>query len=376
MKKLTNRITTTFFIIFLALALLLQFVIPNKKFSDLENRFLSQAPKFSLEELFNGNFTEKFEDYIEDQFPFRDNWIILKNEVEKLLGKKESNGIYFGKDGYYFEIKKDYKEELLNKNIGYINQFSEKLEAMGINPLFFPIYSSYTYYPEKLPANAPFVDESAIVEQMKNKLSIPLLDSFNSLWQHRDEELYFKSDHHWNQLGAYYAYVALCEYFGFDALPINVYDIACASENFKGTLYSKAPLFAYPGDKFCYYNETKLDYEVYIRDDDTHYDSMYFTENLTMKDKYVTFIGGNHGEVHITSNANTNRKLVMFKDSYSHALAPLLAAHFDEIVLLDMRYFHYPVQQYIEELEPTDVLFSYHVMWFSEDKNLYQFARS
>lgn len=375
MKKITNRIMALFFIAFLALSLLLQVVIPSKQFSDLENRFLSQAPKFSWENVFKGDFTEDFEDFVEDQFPFRDNWIILKNEVERLIGKKESNGVYFGKDGYYFEVKKSYSEELLNKNIEYVNQFSKKLEAMGVNTLFFPIYSSYTYYPEKLPKNAPVVDEILIAQKLKNQLSIPVLDAFDSLWLHRDEELYFKSDHHWNQLGAYYAYVELAKYFGFDSLPINVYDRTCALENFKGTLYSKAPLFAYQGDEFCYYEETQLNYEVYIRDDDTYYDSMYFTDNLTMKDKYVTFIGGNHGEVHIKSNANTNRKLVMFKDSYSHALAPLLAAHFDEIVLLDMRYFRYPIGQYIEELEPTDVLFSYHVMWFSEDRNLYQFAK-
>lgn len=372
MKKITNCLMATVFITFLLASLLLQVVIPEKNFSDLENRFLNQMPKFSLEALFEGDYTSDFEGYIEDQFPFRDEWIVLKNEFERLFGKKEANGVYFGKDDYYFEIRKSYDEERFLKNINYVNQFNTKLEEMGISTLFFPIYSSHMYYSDKLPAYAPFVDERKLVETLKSELGVEVLDSFEDLMQHTDEELYFKSDHHWNQLGAYYAYVALADRYGFEPLPLSAYEKKCSSENFVGTLYSKAPLFAYPGDEFCYYEDSKLAYEVYIRDDEETFNSMYFTENLTKKDKYVTFLSGNHGEVHIKSNANTGRKLVMFKDSYSHALAPLLAAHFDEIVLLDLRYFNYPLIPYLEEFNPSDVLFSYHVMWFSDDKNLFK----
>ena len=140
-----------------------------------------------------------------------------------------------------------------------------------------------------------------------------------------------------------------------------------------GEAFSKAPLFSYVGDEFCYYQDTQHSFEVYIRDDEETSDSLYFTDNLSKKDKYVTFLNGNHGEVHIKSNANTGRTLLMFKDSYSHALAPLLASHFDEIVLLDLRYYKAPLKQFIEEYQPTDVMYSYHMMWFAEDKNMFMF---
>ena len=371
MKKLTNRIMIVVFVAFLSLSFFMPMVVADQEFSDLENRFLSQLPSFSIKELFNGDFTEEFEDYVEDQFPLREQWITLKNEIELLLGKQEVNGVYFGKDDYYFEVKKEYDEELFLKNINFVNQFGAYLKENNINTYFFPIFSSYTYYPEKLPSNAPFVDELAMLKILKENLDIDVIESFDLLYSHRDENLYFKSDHHWNQLGAYYAYVAICEKLGVDAIPLSVYDKSCASENFMGTLFSKAPVFNYVGDEFCYYQDTQHSFEVYIRDDEETFDYLYFTENLSQKDKYVTFLSGNHGEVHIKSNANTGRTLVMLKDSYSHALAPLLASHFDEIVLLDLRYYKAPIKQFIEEFKPTDVMYSYHMMWFAEDKNMF-----
>lgn len=369
MKKY-NLITVAVFLIFIFSFLFLQIITPSKSFSDLENRYLQQLPEFSFKELFDGDYTADFESYIEDQFPYRDTWITFKNELERLIGKQEVNGVYFGEDDYYFEVKDTYDAEQLLRNITYINLLNSKLEEQGIHTTFFPIYSSYMYYGDKLPTNAPVVNELEITEALKQYLEMDVVDSYEILQQHKDENLYFKSDHHWNQLGAYYAYTALADIYGFEANSLESYTKKCSDTPFIGTLYSKAPIFSYPGDEFCYYDD-ELEYSVYIHDTQETFDSLYFTENLSNKDKYVTFLGGNNGAVQISSNANTGRKLVMLKDSYSHALAPLLVAHFDEIVLIDMRYFKMPISQFMQEFQPTDVLYSYHVMWFSEDKNLF-----
>lgn len=365
-----NKIVTIVFALFLAVSMLLH-LAPDTAFSDLENRYLSSAVTPSVDTVLDGEFMEDFETYIEDQYPLRNFLIKLKNQMELLLHKQEINSTYIGKDGFYFFKNDVDNTEQFLKNISYINDFINRID---VEVKFLPIYSSYTIYKELLPAYAEEFDELIYYELADQNLNCEVLDIYSEMIQHKDEHIYFKSDHHWTNLGAYYAYLKVCEAYGIEPIELSERTKITSGKPFYGTLYSRAPLFGYEGDEFSYYVSNKK-FTVYNREQDTVYDSMYFTENMNEKDQYVTFLGGNQAEVIIEGGDPEGERLLILKDSYTHALAPLMADHFSQIVLIDLRYYHGSVADYIEQNQIDTVLFSYNLSWMSEDKYLYQLKR-
>ena len=101
--KIYFRITCIF-LLFMVLAIVLNIFMPDKEYSESENRMLAQAPEFSLTNLASGKFMTDMEDYVTDQFVFRDQWINLKVLEDMALGKRESNGVYIGKQGYLMQV--------------------------------------------------------------------------------------------------------------------------------------------------------------------------------------------------------------------------------------------------------------------------------
>ena len=121
-----NKIIIFIFTAFLFLITSLNITKADGQFSENENRMLKQRPKFSLSNIFSGEFTKQYEEYITDQFIFRDFWVGAKSNMDVLMMKKDSKGIYFGKDGYLLQrfLKPDMS--IIDKNIEGINKLSIK----------------------------------------------------------------------------------------------------------------------------------------------------------------------------------------------------------------------------------------------------------
>ena len=98
MKKF-NVFLSALFCLFLGGMLVVSTLLPDKDFSPLENRYLQKPPKLSLETLQDGSFMEDAEDYVSDHIVGRDFWVAAKAWCERLSGKQENNGVYFGKEG-------------------------------------------------------------------------------------------------------------------------------------------------------------------------------------------------------------------------------------------------------------------------------------
>ena len=111
---------------------------------------------------------------------------------------------------------------------------------------------------------------------------------------------------------------------------------------------------------------------LYDLDESTRTDSLYTLSALDAKDQYTVFLDGNHARVDITTDAGTGRTLVVLKDSYAHALVPLLANHYDTIVMLDLRYYNLPVSAALADHPDADLLLAYNLTWLSQDRNLYK----
>ena len=136
----------------LCVTLVLHFTTQDRSYSAKEKRGLSQLPKLSFESLVDGSFMKGMEDYAADQFPLRDSWMRLKMNVSLLAGQRESEGVYYAKDGTLMEGFSSLDEALMEKNAAAINHFNEKYGLE--NAWFLLAPTAVGIYPEKLPSHA------------------------------------------------------------------------------------------------------------------------------------------------------------------------------------------------------------------------------
>lgn len=365
-----NRIIMIIFVIFLSVISILNILTPDKEFSESENRRLIKFPELSWKTISSGAFSKKFEEYIKDQFVFKDFWVGIKSDVERLRLNSKNNGIFFGTDGYLFE---DYQKpgKVLDNNIASINYFKNKLPNLSVYFLLAP--NSIKIYEDKLPLFASSADQLETIKKVKKniKKEINFVNIYDSLFTKKDEYIYFKTDHHWTMKGAYYAYEKLAEVLGIEPYKLDEFTLKIVSDSFYGTYYSKANNRKIRPDYLeVFVPKFNVNYEVYFSDKNKSSDSLYDEKHLATKDKYAVFLGGNHPLVKIKTSVKNNKKIVIFKDSYAHSFIPFLANHYAEIHILDLRYYKLNVYEYLMKHQIEEALFLFNVQTFSTDNNL------
>ncbi|QOR35109.1 hypothetical protein IMX26_16880 [Clostridium sp. 'deep sea'] len=369
---MNNTANKTLIIIFIGILVTFNIsyaLMPEKSFSESENRVLAKFPKLSLKQIMSGDFTESFEQYVIDQVLYRDKWVFIKSGIESVLQKKENNDIYFGKDNYLFKKFKKPSDTLSN-NINNLNYFASKLTELQTSVLLVP--NSIKIYEDKLPKFVSVFDQLTVINTVKQNLNNGIIfsDIYSTLNNVKDEYIYFKTDHHWTMRGAYYAYTKYAEDMGFTAYNINDFSIETVSDSFFGTYYSKANK-QLPADSIETFNpKFSVSYQLEYLDSESKSTSLYDTSYLTKKDKYSMFLGGNHALLKITSSVTNNKKLIVIKDSYSHCFIPFLANHYEEIHVVDLRYYKLNIYDYITENKIDNALFLYNVTSFGEDNSL------
>lgn len=369
--KVYHKFLTIIMATFLLIVAALNIIIPDKDFSESENRVLKKRPDFSWDKLLKGKFTTDYEEYITDQFVFRDFWVSMKSAVEIGLHKKDSNGVYLGKDGYLLQKVDKIDKSILNKNIEAINTFAKDNPSTSMYFLLAP--NSVEVLKEKLPKFAPHKDQLSIINKVKKDLNskVKFVDVYNDLASHKGEYIYYKTDHHWTSLGAYYAYKNLALTMGNSPLNIDDFNIEEVTDKFYGTLYSKGNYrFINPDSIHIFKPKVELKYKVEYLDNGKSNSSLYELGHLEKKDKYSVFLDGNHALVTISTGANTGRKLLVLKDSYAHSLVPFLTNHYDEIHMIDLRYFNMDIDDYMKQFNLNEVLLLYNVSSFTEDNSI------
>ena len=373
MKNLPQKISFILFFSFLVVVALVTVFKPKLDFSENENRVLEKFPEFSAEKIFNRKFMNGLESYISDHFVGRTEWIRTKTGAELLSGKRESNGVFILKDRLAEKLPEpDMKE--VDKSIAAINNFSLDNKNAHIYAMIVP--TSTGIYSDELPLNVPQYDQKMFIDEVYDKLSdnIIQLDAYTPLYTNRQQYIYYRNDHHWTTLGAYYAYDSAVKDMGFTPIPLGKYDIEHANNEFKGTLYSKALYDKIPADTIdIYYNTSGPEitsYEVNDGKETTECSSIYFREYIDKKDKYETFCGPNEPAATIKTNVGNNSKLLIIKDSYAHCYVPFLAQHYSEITMLDLRYINDSYKDIVNMDEYDDVLFLYNVSTFASDTNI------
>lgn len=358
------------FLLFLYGILAANLLTKDRKFSPMENRMLAQKPKLTLEAVLSGSYMESYEKYMTDQFAARDTWISLRSLNERALGKQVSHGVYYGKDGYLAEQLISLNEEQLEKNRAAVEAFCRCTDS---KVYFALIPGSVEINRDKFSPFLSDVDQKAVIEDIYQGVSDTgaiCVDLYDALWEHRQEDLFYRTDHHWTSLGAYYGYEAFLEAKGEQPAPLSVYTKTLRSDDFYGTLYSKTGAFWLEPDQIHTYVEEE-GIEVLHVDGKTVTEGTLYEESwLNEKDQYSMFLGGNQPLAMIRTKNTDMPKLLVIRDSYFDAMAPFLTSHYSEIYVVDFRYNRSDVEAFMQENGITEVLICYSLANFHEDANL------
>lgn len=363
-----NRLITIMFMLYILVFSVGSLAAGDRSFSELENRNLAKKPSFNIGALLDGSYTSGLEDYMSDQLICKDFLVKLKVTENRLINQTYINGVYFGSDDMLIQGY-DNPYGQLSKNISYVNEFAEANPDLEITWLIAP--NACYIYEDKLPVYAQCYDQGEVMAYIVGNTSdnINIADCTSSLMEHRDEYIYYKTDHHWSMHGAYIGYTVLCDALGTKAVPEGNYDIIVGSDSFYGSLYSKAPDFVQKPDTITLYINPDGIYSVYYYDTGLSTDSLYNMDNLLIKDKYTTYLDGNHSMLKITGNAENDEKILVIKDSYAHSLLPLLADNYSEIYVVDLRYYHQSVSELAHELGIERLVFINNIDFISTDDN-------
>lgn len=375
MSKRQNWTIIVLFLIMIFVPTGITMVKPDEDFSEKENRVLAQMPQVNLEDIFSGAFSKDYESYLSDQFFARNQWIAMKTAVERSIGKQESNGIYFAKDEYLIEKHSGiFKTDTAQNNLNYLSTFlkaqQEKLGTEHVKAIIAP--NAVDILKEKLPPYAVSEEEGAYLEQVRDTLPEgSYVDARAVLQSHKQEDIYYRTDHHWKTLGARYVYEAWAEECGFSIVPTEEYTVSTLSTEFFGTIEAKVNCDVNGDSIEAYYPKKAIDYTlIYNHNAEEPKESLYDMSCLDGRDKYGVFFGGNQPLIEAKTQANTGRRLLIIKDSYANCFASFAMQDFDEVDLVDLRYFNESLKEFMETKDYTDILVLYNVSGFAEDTSV------
>ena len=341
----------------------------DRDFSESENRKLAQFPEISVSALMDGSLLSGLGDYVADQFPGRDTWISLNLWMNELLGQKEVNGVYLCQDDYLMQVPSAPNEVQLQRNLTAIRDFAQKHPEL--NTVMSVVPNAVTVHADKLPANAPVRDQALDLMNIRHGVNpVTFVDVTSALVGHREENLFYRTDHHWTSLGAYRAFQAIGPALNIEVPALADYTVYTVSNTFEGTLSSKSGSHAALDTVEIYVPNADIEYYVTYAGNQSGICSFYDRDALETKDHYTVFFGGNYSRVDITTSANTKRNLLIFKDSYANCFIQFLYPYFDHITMVDPRYYYDNVENVIKSESITDVLYLYNLDTFLSDSSL------
>ena len=351
MKKRLHFITVGLFLTIIFGFTIAFFLLPDKTFSEQENRSLRTLPPFRMQAVLSGAYASDVNDYFADQFPLRDLLVAWKGNAEIGLGKMENDGILLGKneqlakrlfdvargDGTVTSDMDAIDPSHISGAAEGICRISKQFELTGI-PLRVMLpgrtldvcASAFSY---------PCDYSDRLLQTLRQGLRdcgayLDTVEKMRARYEN-GEDVYYKTDHHWTTLGAYHAYADILASFDMEEaiIPMEAFQREVASRDFYGSFWSAGGMkFVHPDsvEIWTLGNEDAFT----VTADGKPLSGFYERSHLEKKDHYSTFLDGVHDVVTVRKETDEDRPtLVIFKDSFANALAPFLAQHFDLVLL-------------------------------------------
>ena len=411
----------TVFILLLTTGGILSLILPKPKISEAEKRELTPFPRFSVEQLFEGNFTDSLDFYYSDNFPFREPFVDVSGALSQNFGYR-ANDMRIYKTQAAVEnvqpVTKDSvvaapKDSIVTKTKA-ANKDSVKAKVAELNSIViyqgraFQMFNGSVdnakYYAQMINKYQARLGDSAQIYclvaptpidfylPMANKkprnLEGPNIDTvhahldslvliaraYDEIAKHTDEYIFFNTDHHWTALGAYYAYQSFCEAAGLEAYDLSVFERR-VRKRYLGSLYDMTKDLSLKQNK-----DSLVSYRVPIPTKTERYvtpklDSVIKSKLFIEIPTYTMFLGGDHPLVHIQTEIDNDRRLLVIKDSYGNAVVPFLTMHFSEVYVVDYRYFDRNLVDFSRRHKITDVLFLHNTFVvntrYTADRELY-----
>lgn len=342
----------------------------QRTYSPVEKRELQTRPEISITKVLDGRFQKKYESYLRDQFPGRDHWVSFQTDMELFMGKNEIHNVYIGKNHYLLEhyTEKEFDPQQISKNLQALEKFVGKAKQNAdVHVMMVPTKSWILR--EKLPAFAPHYKEQKFYDALQQKLEKEdvLISVELVLDAHKEEEIYYRTDHHWTTLGAWYAYEQYTKAVGGDLQRAQgKKKFRCISKDFYGTTYAKIN-YARQADKIEIYepaDKLRVVYNMGEKKTKTLYDVSF----LKTADQYSVFTGGNQAVLQITGGIKNGKTLLLIKDSFANSILPFLAEDYEKLVVVDLRQLNVSGDRLLEMFSPTDILILYNSAQFAQDK--------
>lgn len=368
-NKFSDILTCVLFCGFIGVMLVLFLLLPRDDFSEKEKRYLEETPTLSWEALSSGKYGEDVESYLADSVPGRDFFVGLNAYYDLLSGRQVTKGHYFAQGDRIVQAPVKWDAQAAQKNMNKINAFSEII-GQKVDLMIVPS-AGFCMENQVYGVADPYVDDQIIADiyaMAENGVAtVDLTDAF--LNAEAPEKLYYRTDHHWTSLGAYTAYKTYMaqkqrEYPAQEEFKIT------AHGGFYGSTYSGSGLWLTESENVELW-ETGNTFTVTNAESQGVHNGVFYEERLEELDKYTVYLDGNHSLVRIQNPAATGKgKLLVIRDSYANCLGTFLANSYEEVVLVDLRYYRKPVSELIAAEGFDDVLVSYSIANFMTDTNI------
>ena len=377
------KITIGCFLTLLTLFFITVVILPkDEKAAVLENRTLQEFPELTAETLFSGQFTSQFESYLSDNVGFRSVWTDLSARFEdskgihtfgKLVqttgdlgvGQTTENQLLVIEDRVMEVYQKD--PQMQKKYVDMVNYYAESLpEDINLYNMLIPTQIAFMEEYSGLGD-----DEIESINQFYSSYlpRVKTIDVSDTLREQflDGKYVYFRTDHHWTTLGAYYAYQTMADAMDMPKLDLGDFWIGDEAP-FLGHLYtqSKTPRLQEHADTIYYYvndmNNIPVDPVTYsyIPGQRVEYEGKMFCPEEGAR--YELFLAGDHPFIEIDSASENDRTLLLIKDSYSNALLPWLTCGYNQILVVDARTFDQTIDDLLQQYDVDDVLIANYIM--------------
>lgn len=324
---------------------------PPEAFSTSERRELAQFPKLTAENLLEGRFMSDFESYTLDQFPMRNGFRSLKALVHyKAFGQRDNNGIYL-QSGHIAKLEYPLNEAAVDHALKVFQSIYDRyLQDCRVYAAVIPDKSYYLAEANGYPA----MDYDVLFQKVRQGMPYASYVNLEDTLTIHD---YYRTDTHWRQERLEEVAKKLCSAMG--AAQPGMYASMKAEEPFYGVYYGQAALPLEPDSLFMLRSQLLDSCRVYNYETGK-YAPVYDTAKLDGNDPYEVFLSGPVSLLRIENpSINTEKELIVFRDSFGSSLAPLLVQGYDTVTLIDVRYISSAMLSRFVEFKDQDVLFLY-----------------
>ena len=338
-------------------------ILPDKDVSYSERRKLKTFPEIKRETLLDGSFMSDFEKYSADQFPLRESFRKIKSAGEfYIFRQSDSNGVYMH-NGYLSGLEKDLDEESLDYAAGRIRFVYEKFLKDRASAVYLSIVPDKNYFLKD--TGVPTLDYDRLVSIMREKDDFA---EYIDIFPYLELADYYKTDTHWRIEKIGPAAKALAE--GMGTTLAGNYEVKEVSAPFYG-VYSGQLALGSSDEKMYYITSPDIENATVYNAETGKNQGVYDFERADGQDPYEFYLSGPRSMMVIENeNAETDKELIIIRDSFGSSLAPHLIEAYKKITLLDIRYLPAPLLNRFADFEGRDVLFIYSTLILNSSETL------